>query len=106
MVVSADRAAAGTGSRAGSNASGAGVVGARAAAEKVAARHAVTVDLFGRRVELPSADQLAYFAGLGVLAVVEIIEWPVAVALTVGHALAHSHHGKALRELGDALDEA
>lgn len=76
------------------------------AAERVVARHTVTLDVFGNKVELPSRDQLAFLAGLGVLAALEVIEWPVAVAIAVGHKLAHSHHGRALREFGEALEEA
>ncbi|MBP2066369.1 hypothetical protein [Streptomyces iranensis] len=57
-------------------------------------------------MELPSADQLCFLAGLGVIAAVGIIEWPVAAAIAVGHGLAHSQHGKALREFGEALEEA
>ncbi len=78
----------------------------RVAAERAVARHSVTFDVFGFRAELPSADQLAFLAGIGVLTALEIIEWPVAVVLAVGHQLAHSHHGRVLREFGDALEEA
>jgi hypothetical protein len=79
---------------------------ARSAADQAVAHNAVTIDVCGRKFELPSADQLAFLAGLGVLAALEIIEWPVTIALAVGHQLAHSHHGRALREFGDALEEA
>jgi hypothetical protein len=37
-----------------------------------------------------SPAELAYYAGLGLLAVVELIEWPVALAVGVGTALARS----------------
>jgi hypothetical protein len=77
-----------------------------AAADAAVARNAVVLDVFGRRLELPPPEHLAFVAGLGVLAALEIIEWPVAVAITVGHKLAHSHHGRLLREFGDALEEA
>ncbi|HEX5568482.1 MAG TPA: hypothetical protein VFY14_16420, partial [Streptomyces sp.] len=48
--------------------------GARAAADRAVSAHTVTLDLLGRRVELPPADQLAFLAGLGILAAFEIIE--------------------------------
>lgn len=80
--------------------------GARAAAERVVGNHTVTIDVLGRRLELPSPDQLAFLAGLGFLALVEIIEWPVAVAMAVGHTLTHNHHSETLREFGDALEDA
>ncbi|GAB3167186.1 hypothetical protein GCM10027162_02800 [Streptomyces incanus] len=78
----------------------------RAAAEAAVAHNAVVVDVFGKQLELPPPNHLVFIAGLGVLAALEIIEWPVALAITVGHQLAHSHHGRALREFGDALEEA
>ncbi|MFF3847224.1 hypothetical protein [Streptomyces sp. NPDC002328] len=79
---------------------------AGAAAERAVARNAVTLDVFGARVELPPPDQLAFIAGVGVLAAVEIIEWPVALVLALGHQLAHNHHSRLLREFGEALEEA
>lgn len=84
----------------------AGGKNARAAAEAAVVHNALVVDVFGKHLELPPPDHLAFMAGLGVLAALEIIEWPVALAITIGHKLAHSHHGRALREFGDALEEA
>src|SRR5919198_135860 len=40
-----------------------------------------------------SPAELAYYAGLGVLAAVELIEWPVAVAVGAGTALARRSGG-------------
>ena len=55
-----------------------------------------------------SADQLAFLAGVTALAAFEIIEWLVAVVLWVGlgHALASDCHRQALRDFGEALEEA
>jgi hypothetical protein len=78
----------------------------RAAAERALSGNVVTFDLLGQRIVLLPADQLAFFAGLGLLAALEVIEWPVALAVAVGHQLAHSRHGRVLREFGDALEEA
>lgn len=80
--------------------------GAREAAERVVRRNAVRIEAFGRHVELPPVEELAFFAGLGVLALLEIVEWPVAVVIAVGHTLAHSNRGRVLREFGDALEAA
>lgn len=76
------------------------------AAERAVTHHAVTLDVFGARVELLPPEQLAFLAGVGVLAAFEVLEWPVALVLAVGHQLAHSHHGRVLREFGEALEEA
>jgi hypothetical protein len=49
-----------------------------------------------------SPAELAYYAGLGVLAVVELIEWPVALAVGAGTALARSgRNGGGRRGTGD-----
>lgn len=66
----------------------------------------MTVHIDGLRIELPPVDQLAFLAGLGFLAAFELIEWPIALAIGVGHELARSRHGKVLREFGEALEEA
>ncbi|WP_461065807.1 hypothetical protein [Streptomyces pseudoechinosporeus] len=87
-------------------ASGAEAKTPSAAAERAVAHHTVTLDVFGARLELPPPEQLAFLAGVGVLAALEILEWPVALVLAVGHQLAHSHHGRVLREFGEALEEA
>lgn len=56
-------------------------------------------------VDLPHPQQLAYLAGIGLLAALEVIEWPAALALAVGHTLVTQQHSRSLQELGDALDE-
>lgn len=40
------------------------------------------------RERLPSPAQVAYYAGLGVLGVLELVEWPVVLAIGVGTAIA------------------
>ncbi|MEU6578016.1 hypothetical protein [Streptomyces sp. NPDC046805] len=80
--------------------------GPRAAAERVVADHTTTVHMGALRLELPPADQLVFLAGLGLLTALEVIEWPVALAVGVGHELSRNHHSKVLREFGEALEEA
>jgi hypothetical protein len=57
-------------------------------------------------IHLPPLDQLAFFGGVATLAFLQIIEWPVAAVLTVGHILAHNRHNALLRDFGEALDKA
>jgi hypothetical protein len=57
-------------------------------------------------VHMPPLDQIAFMGGIATLAVIGIIEWPVAAVLTVGHILAHNRHHALLRDFGEALDEA
>jgi hypothetical protein len=51
-------------------------------------------------------DQVAFCAGLGMLAVIGVIEWPVVAVIGLGHALTRKHHDGTLRELGEALESA
>ena len=57
-------------------------------------------------VRLPEPARLAYYAGLAALAVFGILDWPVAMALGVGHVLAEQHHHRCLEDFGEALAEA
>lgn len=66
---------------------------------------AVSVPIVGR-VRIPRPEQLAYYAALGALAAVEIIDWPVALVLATGHALLQNEHGRVAEEIGEALEEA
>ncbi len=57
-------------------------------------------------VTLPPASHLGWYAGVGVLVALEILEWPVAVVLAAGKALADNQHNRVLEDFGEALDEA
>lgn len=77
-----------------------------------AARHAtdrnsvrLTVPLIGT-VDLPPTEELAYIGGVGVLAVVGVLEWPIAAVLAVGRLFANSRHNKTMRDFGEALEQA
>jgi hypothetical protein len=49
-------------------------------------RFAIQLPVVGR-VPIPRPDQLAFYGALAGLVLVEMIDWPVAVAIGVGHAL-------------------
>lgn len=78
-----------------------------AALERIAqgSRFAIRLPFIGD-VGVPKPEQLAYLAALGLLAAFEVIDWPVALAIAVGHALAEDQRHKALREVGEALESA
>lgn len=58
------------------------------------------------RSRLPSPVQTVYYAGLGVLGVLELIEWPVVLAIGVGTALAQQQGGSRRTEPESADVEA
>lgn len=68
---------------------------------KVSASSAWSVGL-----TLPAPEHLAFYAGIGAMAVFGIMEWPVVAALVVGHTLVNAQHNKILQSLGEALEEA
>ena len=55
---------------------------------------------------LPAPENLAFYAGVGAMAVFGIMEWPVVAAFMVGHTLINAQHNKILQSLGEALEEA
>lgn len=79
----------------------------RKAAAKAAEKNSVRVaiPLLGT-VTLPPPDQMAFIGGIAVLTALELIEWPVAVALAAGHVLAGRGHNKIVQDFGEALQEA
>lgn len=73
-----------------------------------------TVQIYNRRVQVPllgelavpPADKIAYYGGLGLLAALQIIEWPVALMITAGHLLADQHLSGLVNGIGKALETA
>jgi hypothetical protein len=66
---------------------------------------AVNLPIVGH-VRIPRPEQVAFYAAVGALAAVEIIEWPVALLLATGHALLQNEHSRVAQEIGEALEEA
>ena len=69
-----------------------------------ATKYSVDLPIVGR-VMVPPPEQLAIYAALGGLAVLELIDWPVALAMGVGSALV-SRHLSDLEAREDELAEA
>ena len=65
----------------------------------------VTVPMIGT-ITLPSAEQLAFVGGILLLAALDIIDWPVGVALTAGHLLGAVSNNKVVHNFGKALEAA
>ncbi len=57
-------------------------------------------------VRLPEPQRLTYYAAIGALGVLGVLEWPVALVLAGGHALASDQHNRAVQQFGDALEDA
>lgn len=57
-------------------------------------------------LRLPRPEQLAYYGAVGVLLALEVIDWPVAILIAAGHALANQQHNRAIQEFGEGLQDA
>lgn len=77
----------------------------REAAASATAQNSIRVEMPGiGHLHLPPHDQIGFLGGIAALALIQIIEWPVAAALPVGHILAHNRHHALLRDFGEAMD--
>ncbi len=66
---------------------------------------AVNLPVVGR-VRVPRPEHLAYYGALGALVALELIEWPIALAIAAGHVLIENQHSQVARDVGEALEEA
>jgi hypothetical protein len=57
-------------------------------------------------VTLPPPQRLAFFGGLAALAAVGLLDWPVAIVVVAGHALADQHWSRVASGIGEALEDA
>ena len=64
---------------------------------RIAVRHAQVAARLRRR-------HLAWYAGLGVMAIIEVIEWPLAILMMLGHEIAHRAHAEALRDFAEGVE--
>lgn len=65
--------------------------------------NAVTLPLVHLKVE---PEHLAYFAALGVMGALELIEWPLVAVMVGGQVVATRAHRRIVRELAAGVDEA
>ena len=59
------------------------------------------------RIRVPdsrSPVHLAWYVGVAVMALFEVIEWPLAIVVAVGHEIGHRSRNKALRELAEGIE--
>ncbi|HEY2223737.1 hypothetical protein [Actinomycetospora sp.] len=65
----------------------------------------VDVPLVGP-VGWPPTGSLAFLGVMVAFAAFEVVSWPIATALAVGHVLAREHDFPVLREVGAGLEDA
>jgi hypothetical protein len=59
----------------------------------------VTLPVIGLRLALPKPERLAWYAGLGLMAAFELVDWELALIIGVGHLIADNVHNQTIAEL-------
>ncbi|MHB8512096.1 MAG: hypothetical protein ACYDCC_07920 [Actinomycetota bacterium] len=67
-------------------------------------RQTIELPIVGE-VTLPPPQHLIWYGAVFTLAALEVIEWPLAVVLALGHALIDHSHTNALKDIGEAIEE-
>lgn len=68
-------------------------------------RTGITVPLVGWRLPVPPPELLTFYGGLAALAAIDLVDWPLAVVIAIGHELARSRR-PGLRGLGESVESA
>jgi hypothetical protein len=55
-------------------------------------------------VPLPDREQIPWIVGLLAAAAVELIDWPVAIVIAVGHTVAAQSRNESIRELAEGIE--
>jgi hypothetical protein len=64
----------------------------------------VTLPLVGLRIDLPRPERLAWYAGLGLMAAFELVDWELALIIGLGHLIADNAHNKTIAELASGAE--
>lgn len=67
-------------------------------------RPTVSLPVLGARLTLPPPDHLAWYVGLGIMAVFELVEWPVALVVATSHAIAQRTHHRTVANLAEGAE--
>jgi hypothetical protein len=71
----------------------------------MATSRSVSVPVLGS-IEIPPPDRLVFYTALGLLAAFQVIDWPVALIVGIGHVLAEQRHWRTGQDVGEALQTA
>jgi hypothetical protein len=64
------------------------------------------VPLLGITIGKPDRGSLAWYAGLGLMGALDVIDWPVALVVGVSHALATQARNPEVREAAEGTEAA
>lgn len=68
-------------------------------------RHPPSVDVpVVGQVNLPDPEGLIWYAGIGAMALIDLIEWPIAALVAGTHFIEHHSRSKDIQDLCDGID--
>ena len=67
-------------------------------------RPCFTVPLVGFRIRLPEPERIAWYAGLGLMAALELVDWEVALVIGVGHLIADNTRSPTVAGLAEGAE--
>lgn len=66
----------------------------------------VTLPVIGWTFALPPRREWPWIGGVALVAALDIIDWPVALIIAIGHTIMTNSHNEQLRELADGIEAA
>lgn len=67
-------------------------------------RPSVTVPGTRASIHLPDRAGLAWYAGIGAMAAIDLIEWPIALVVAGTHFVENHSHSRDMQELAEGID--
>ncbi len=64
----------------------------------------VRLPVTGTKINLPGRGGLAWYAGIGAMAAVELVEWPVALLIAGTHFIERHTRNRDLEQLAEGID--
>jgi hypothetical protein len=64
----------------------------------------VRLPVVGLVLPVPAKEELPFILGIGAIAALNLIDWPIAVIVAVGHTIATHSRNQALRELAEGIE--
>ncbi|GAC1317923.1 MAG: hypothetical protein NVSMB25_06470 [Thermoleophilaceae bacterium] len=65
---------------------------------------AVSVPGTDAKLALPEGPTLAWYAGIGAMVALELIEWPVALVIGTAHAIQRHTHNRDIQALAEGIE--
>jgi len=64
----------------------------------------VTLPVIGFRIQVPEPQRIAWYAGLGLMAAFELVDWELALVIGIGHLIADNVRSPAVANLAEGVE--